>query len=112
MDAVNAVVETAMARPAALDPTGLRAQELREKAREFVGLAFFAPLLKQATNTPFEGRYGHGGQGEKIFRGQLNQELAMRVGRSGKLRLDEAICRRMSRGVREADLQDSLDVTA
>ncbi len=112
METMNPAEAAALEQAGTPDARRLRSLALREKAREFVGLAFFAPLLKQATNTPFEGRYGHGGQGEKIFRGQLNQELAMRVGRSGKLKLDEAIYKRMSRGLHEAEPRDGLDVTA
>ena len=75
---------------------GPESPELRQKVDEFVGLAFFAPLLKQASETVLQGRYGHGGHGERVFRGQLNEELALRVGRSGRLGLGDAIYRRLS----------------
>ena len=69
---------------------------LKARAREFVGLTFFAPLLKQASESVLKGKYGHGGRGEQIFRGQLNELLAMRIGRSGRLGLAESIAKRLS----------------
>jgi Rod binding domain-containing protein len=73
-----------------------RADTLREKAREFVGLTFFAPLLKQASNPALKGKYGHGGRGEEVFRGQLNQVLAIRMGQSGRVGLADALVKRLT----------------
>ena len=44
------------------------AQALRRKIGEFVGLTFFAPMLKQASESKLKGKYGHGGRGEEIPR--------------------------------------------
>jgi hypothetical protein len=86
--------------------------ELRQKVDEFVGLAFFTPLLQQASNTVLQGKYGHGGQGERVFRGQLNEELALCVGRSGRLGLGDAIYRRLSGQRRTAEPDHAVDVMA
>lgn len=72
--------------------------ELKEKAQEFVGLTFFAPLLQQACDPVLKGEYGHGGRGERVFRGQLNELLAMRIGRCSRLGIAEALVERLSVG--------------
>ena len=70
---------------------------LTAKAREFVGLTFFAPLLKQASDPVLKGKYLHGGRGEQVFRGQLNELLAMRIGQSSRLGIAEALVRQLNR---------------
>ena len=74
------------------------AAQLQEKAQEFVGLTFFAPLLQQACDPVLKGEYGHGGRGERVFRGQLNELLAMRIGRCSRLGIAEAVVDRLSVG--------------
>ena len=69
---------------------------LREKVNEFVGLAFYLPLLNSAQTGSLQGKYGHGGRGEEMFRSQLNLELARRAGQAGRLGVDEAIYRRLA----------------
>lgn len=71
-------------------------KELREKVGEFLGLTFFAPVLKQASNSVLKGKYGHGGRGEEVFRGQLNELLASRMGKSGRLGLTDGLMKRLS----------------
>lgn len=71
-------------------------KELREKVGEFVGLTFFAPVLKQASDWVLKGKYGHGGRGEEVFRGQLNELLALRMGKSGRLGLTDELVKRLS----------------
>ena len=71
-------------------------QALRRKVGEFVGLTFFAPLLKQASDSRLKGKNGHGGRGEEVFRGQLNELLAMRIGESGRFGLVDALVKRLA----------------
>ena len=52
--------------------------ELRERMQELVGGVFFGLLIKQMRKTLSGSAYFHGGQGEKIFRGQFDQEIARR----------------------------------
>ena len=94
------------ARPAAETPQ----VRLQAKAREFVGLTFFAPLLQQASDPVLKGKYGHGGRGERVFRGQLNELLAMRIGRSSRLGLADALVKRLSVG--DAAAAKELDLKA
>jgi hypothetical protein len=72
------------------------AQALRRKIGEFVGLTFFAPMLKQASESKLKGKYGHGGRGEEVFRGQLNELLAQRIGESGRFGLVDELFKRLS----------------
>jgi hypothetical protein len=55
-------------------------EALRERVGEFVGGVFYGMLLRQMEASKFKGEYMHGGRGEEVFRGQLNQELARRLG--------------------------------
>ncbi|UCG31929.1 MAG: rod-binding protein [Phycisphaerales bacterium] len=82
-----------------LKPSASRSSDdvLTRKAREFVGLTFFAPLLKQASDPVLKGKYLHGGRGEQVFRGQLNELLAMRIGQSSRLGIAEALVRQLNR---------------
>ena len=71
-------------------------RSLRRKVGEFVGLTFFAPMLKQASDSRLKGKYGHGGRGEDVFRGQLNELLAQRIGESGRFGLVDELVKRLS----------------
>ncbi len=75
--------------PAATGREALRAprakQEgdaLRQRVGEFVGNVFYGTLLKQMESSGIKGKLMHGGRGEEVFRGQLNMELARRMGQS------------------------------
>jgi len=52
------------------------AQELRSVFREFVGKSFFGQMLKSMRSTQGEPAYFHGGHAEKVFQGQLDEQLA------------------------------------
>lgn len=56
--------------------------KLREKVGEFVGNVFYGTLLRQMQDSKLKGKYFHGGRGEDVFKGQLNMELAKRMGQS------------------------------
>jgi len=55
-------------------------ERMRKKVGEFVGSVFYGTLLRQIQDSKLKGEYMHGGRGEEVFRGQLNQELAKRMG--------------------------------
>ena len=61
---------------------GESAKQIREHVGEFVGTVFYGTLMRQMEDSSIKGKYGHGGRGEEIFQGQLNMELAKRMGRS------------------------------
>ena len=61
---------------------GADAKQIREHVGEFVGSVFYGTLMRQMEDSTLKGKYGHGGRGEEIFQGQLNMELAKRMGRS------------------------------
>ena len=84
---------------------------LRAKVSEFIGLTFFAPLLKQASDPVLKGEYMHGGRGEQVFRGQLNELLAVRIGQSSRLGIADAVVRRLTLGSAASDTSQ-LDLTA
>lgn len=71
-----------------------RQEALREVVSEVVGITFFAQMLKIAHNSALKGEFGHGGRGEQVFRGQLDMELARRVGRATRSGLSEALYQR------------------
>jgi hypothetical protein len=87
------------------------ADALRSKVSEFVGLTFFAPLLKQASDPVLKGEYLHGGRGEQVFRGQLNEILALRIGQSSRLGITDAVVRRLTGG-EVSPATSQLDMTA
>lgn len=55
------------------------AQEVRDAFRSFVGESFFGQMLKAMRTTVGKPAYFHGGRGEEVFRGQLDQTLSERM---------------------------------
>ena len=53
--------------------------ELREKFTQFVGETFYGQMIKSMRSTVGEAAYFHGGQAEKAFQGQLDQQLAQHL---------------------------------
>lgn len=56
--------------------------KLQETFQEFVGETFFQLMLKSMRKMHGEPAYMHGGQGEEIFQGQLDQQLANDLARN------------------------------
>jgi len=52
------------------------AEEVRDTFRQFVGEAFFGQMLKSMRSTQDKAAYFHGGHGEEVFQGQLDQVLS------------------------------------
>ncbi len=58
------------------DTTGSEEDPTRDAFRDFVGQTFFGQLIASMRSTQNEPAYFHGGQAEKIFQGQFDQQLA------------------------------------
>jgi peptidoglycan hydrolase FlgJ len=56
--------------------------KLRETFRQFVGEAVFTQLISSMRKTVQEPAYFHGGQAEKTFQAQLDQQLAQEITKS------------------------------
>jgi peptidoglycan hydrolase FlgJ len=52
------------------------ADEVRDHFTQFVGEAFFGQMIKAMRATTGKPAYFHGGRGEEVFQGQLDQKLA------------------------------------
>jgi hypothetical protein len=50
--------------------------ELRKRFDQFIGQTFFGQMLSSMRQTVGKPAYLHGGRGEEIFRGQLDQVLS------------------------------------
>ncbi|MDM8008342.1 MAG: hypothetical protein QUV05_19555 [Phycisphaerae bacterium] len=74
---------------------------LRKAVGEVVSATFYGPMLRIARNSTIEGKYGHGGRGEKIFQAQLDQEFLNLAGSRMRNSLTEAIYRRLAGGKEE-----------
>lgn len=59
------------------------AQELRDAFGKFVGQSVFSQMLASMRQTVGKPAYFHGGQGEEVFRGQLDQVLSEKMAASG-----------------------------
>lgn len=95
MNTINATtfnLSTAKAASASLEQ---RKAMLHQAAEEMVGVTFFGEMLKIARSSKLKGEFGHGGRGEEVFGGQLDQELARKAGSGMKNSLSEAIYNRL-----------------
>ena len=54
---------------------GKDSPELREAFNDFVGQSFFSQLLSQMRKTVGKPAYFHGGMGEELFQGRLDEVL-------------------------------------
>ena len=68
--------------------------ELRTAADQLVGSVFYGTLLRRMRSSEIQGPYGHGGQVEKMFQGQLDQILAERAGAARSTSLTDSIMKR------------------
>lgn len=71
---------------------------LRKAVGEVVSTVFYGPMLRIARNSTIQGKYGHGGRGEKVFQAQLDQEFLTLAGGRMRNSLTEAICSRLAGG--------------
>lgn len=68
---------------------------LRKAVGEVLGTIFIGGMLRTARNSAIRGKYGHGGRGERVFRAQLDELLAQKIGGRMQNRLTDAICDRL-----------------
>ena len=59
-----------------IDRSSKSSAELREAFTNFVGQTFYGQMIKAMRSTVGKPAYFHGGQGEEVFRGQLDQVIA------------------------------------
>jgi Rod binding domain-containing protein len=76
--------------------------ELRKRIGEMVGMTFFGTLMKAMRESTMKGPFGHGGRGEEVFGGQLDQMLAQEMGKATRFDLKEVIYRQLSRQSKQA----------
>src|SRR5262245_38065158 len=58
---------------------GKSPEELKTAFTQFVGETFFSQMIKSMRSTVGEAAYFNGGQAEKVFQGQLDQQLAQEL---------------------------------
>jgi hypothetical protein len=52
-----------------------KSAELRKHFTQFVGEAFYGQMMKAMRSTVGKPAYFHGGRGEEVFQGQLDQKM-------------------------------------
>lgn len=60
-------------------PSLERAEEIHEAFTSFIGETFYAQMMKAMRSTVDEAAYFNGGQAEKMFRSQLDQQMAQEL---------------------------------
>ena len=68
--------------------------ELRETFTQFVGEVFFGQMIKAMRATTGKPAYFHGGRGEEVFQGQLDQQLAEHLTEASAARFAEPMFER------------------
>jgi Rod binding domain-containing protein len=69
------------------------AQQLKDAYTDFVGKTFFGQMLKSMRSTVGKPAYFHGGQGEEVFRTQLDQHLADHMSEASADQISEPMFR-------------------
>jgi len=87
--------ESALAATSSTSVSIQQDRMLRKNIDEFVGMAFYSPMLKMMRDSTIKGQFGHGGRGEEVFQAQLDMELASRAGRASQSSLTEALYKRL-----------------
>ena len=84
-------------QPPPPDPAVAKAHgKLREAINQVIGSVFFGPMLRTARSSSLKGSFGHGGRGEEIFQGQLDQMMAERAGEATRFELADVLFNRFS----------------
>jgi hypothetical protein len=73
---------------------GGKSDELREQFTQFVGEVFFGQMIKAMRATTGKPAYFHGGRGEEVFQGQLDQKLAEHLTEASAQRFAEPMFER------------------
>lgn len=86
-------ISQAPAMDAMADP---RLKRLREVTGRIIGSVFYGTLLRTLRTSELKGDYGHGGYGETVFQGQLDQILSERAGAARHNSLSAALVVRLA----------------
>ena len=62
-----------------LSGTAAKPEELKDAFGDFVGNTFYGQLIASMRKTVDKPAYFHGGRGEEVFQGQLDQMLAEKL---------------------------------
>jgi len=62
-------------------------KKLREVFGQFVGETFYGQMMKSMRQTVGKPAYFHGGRGEEVFQGQLDQKLVEEVAKASDEKL-------------------------
>lgn len=95
---VNSVLQTPQQATA---PVTRDRPRLRQAVGEVVSTTFYGPMLRIARNSTIQGKYGHGGRGEKVFQAQLDSEFVKLAGSGMRNSLTESIYQRLAKGKEE-----------
>jgi hypothetical protein len=82
------------ALPKSLEHAKGSPEEVRQQFTQFVGEAFFGQMIKAMRATTGKPAYFHGGRGEEVFQGQLDQKLAEHLTESSADRFAEPMFER------------------
>ena len=74
--------------------------ELRDTVNKVIGSVFYEPMLRATRDSALKGTIGHGGRGEEVFQGQLDQILAERIGQASGQSLSQTLVDRFARAAR------------
>jgi Rod binding domain-containing protein len=80
-------------RPNGKDAQAEKAKKLHDTFTQFVGQTFYGQMIKSMRSTVKPAAYFNGGQGEKIFQGQLDQTLADQMTKASADRFAEPMLR-------------------
>jgi peptidoglycan hydrolase FlgJ len=83
-------LQQGFAKPSAAD----KAEKLHDTFTKFVGQTFYGQMIKSMRSTVGQAAYFNGGQGEKIFQGQLDQTLADQMTKATADRFAEPLFQR------------------
>src|SRR5688500_16591557 len=75
-------------------PASTESAELRQQFTQFVGEVFFGQMIKAMRATTGKPAYFHGGRGEEVFQGQLDQKLAEHLTEASAARFAEPMFER------------------
>jgi peptidoglycan hydrolase FlgJ len=92
-----------------LHGTGKSAEDLKATFTQFVGETFYSQMIKSMRSTVGEAAYFNGGQGEKVFQGQLDQQLAQELTAASASKFAEPMFERQFPHLAERPQQQGLN---
>jgi hypothetical protein len=80
--------------PRTFRSNGQSTEKLNETFTQFVGETFFAQMIKAMRSTVGKPAYFHGGRGEDVFQGRLDQQLAEHLTEASAAKIAEPLFER------------------